>query len=438
MALILDYVPGMNLADPLGLTAVRAHPTAGATRVSQQGTIVTTPAGVLRDNHYFGGVRTTLLECATTNSLLQSQALATTWTAAALTSVTNNFAAAPDGTTTATRLIPDGTTTAAHRVSQPVTITSGSFLAFSLFIKTNGYNAVRVQVVDAGTNLLGFVLRFDASTGSFGTNGAVGAGSTFSGAIVTPLANGWYRIGGWGAINNSVTAATVLIDVFDTIADANGNTAWAGNTTSGILLWGAQLEINGALNSPPTSYVATTTVALARDVDAVSMPWTIKTQPMWGYVKFFDFGWSARAAFEPLVMFTDSVIGNPSVKLLPGSGSAGANPSHCMNYANGLPGVAGGKQSAAILTPGANYGDSVELFWQLFGDGSVGLQRAINGAAVTSITDNGAAPDFLDFASHNGGTPTFYLSDGALIGLTRMKLGFGTSLVTTLAQGAAA
>lgn len=438
MALILDYAPGMNLADPLPFVVARAHPIAGATRFSLQGTVVTVPANTLRDNHYLGGVRTTLLEIATNNNVLQSQAWATggTWSFNVLTA-TNNAAAAPDGTITATQLLPNNTVSSGNPyVTQgSIAITSGENLSASFFVKANGYGAVVLRCSDSGSTN-GFQVSFDLVNGAFGSLGNGFGAGVLTGKTFVPLANGWYWVGIWGQINAAVTAASVFCYVYDTIAHANTQAAYIANGTSSVLGWGAQLERWGtSIKGMPTSYIATTTGILGRDSDAVSMTWPFQTQPMWGYIKFIDLGWSQRAAFEPLVMFTDSILGNPTFKIFTGSGTPGTSPNHRANYANGTP---GGTQSAAILSPGVNYGDTVELFWQLFADGSVGLQRSINGAAVTTVVNSGATPDFLDFASHNGGAITLYISDGAQVGVLRMKLGFGTSLITTLAQGAAA
>lgn len=259
-------------------TIVRADGTPRATYLDRNGILQVAAADKLRRDYtpYFGfglvdidgnPLAGTPIESASTNTLLQSQALATTWAANVLTA-TNNVAVAPDGTVTATGLVPTAVSSASHRVSQAVTITAGEKLAFSMRIKANGYNAVRVQVVDTATNVVGFILRFDASTGLFGANTFGGTG-TLLGVGVPVLANGYWHFSGSGTIGGAVTAVTVFIDVFNTIANANTNAAYVGDAVSGVLAWGAQLE-RGAYAA--SSYIKTTTVPVTRAGDGVSMP----------------------------------------------------------------------------------------------------------------------------------------------------------------------
>jgi hypothetical protein len=427
MTMILDYAPGASLSDPTPWSVVRAHPTVGATSFSKAGLVALSAVNVIRDNHYINGVRTTLLEPSTVNLLLQSQAWGTTWVPNTLSGTINNQGAAPDGTTTASAVVPDGTSSSQHGVGQAVTVAAGDFFAAACFLKANGYTGA--QIVVQGTS--GFATWFmDTALGTI----AVAGNSVYAatGAFAVPLGNGWFWFGVWGRTATD-TSVTVRVRCFDTAAHAQTTTAFVGNG-SGMLGWGAQFEHSNTVPLLPTSYVATTTVALGRDNDVVSTPWPIQTVPVWGYVKFFDLGWSQRAAFEDLLSLCDASLGNPRFRLTAGSGSVGAAPSHRANYASGV----GTKQSAAILTPGVDYQDSVELFWQLFGDGSVGLQRSINGGAVASVVDAGASPDFMDFAAKVSTGIVLFLNTTASMGLVRLKLGLDPTRITTLAQGAAA
>jgi hypothetical protein len=437
--LFLEYASGASLADPVAYTlSSRVNP---GFQIGQKGILTPVAATMLRDRHYYGGLRTTLVEGSTSNWCLQSQTLATApWSPSNIT-LTNNAATAPDGTTTATSLIPNTTAGVNHFESQAVTITANEFLAASIFVKANGYTLLRLWVADvlAGTN--GFKVDLDLTTGLLSTAQAVGTG-TYNGSTVVALANGWYWVGLWGAIGNAATTAQVMALVYPNLAGAG--TPYAGNGTSGLYAWGAQLERNGtAVKSPPTSYIATTTGALGRNPDTLQMTpnWPWPTQPLWVYAKFIDFGWSQRAQFEELLKWTNTGLNQPMIRMLTGSGSGGQTPNHRFNYSNGLPGVAGANQAAAQVTPGANYGDTVELFARVFSDGSTEIQRSINGAAAVTGSSGGGPgglPDFFDIASYNALGAVFYLNVAATIGLIRLKIGPGTSQITTLAQGAAA
>ena len=434
--LFLEYVPGASLADPVAYALTsRANP---GFQIGQKGTLTSVAATILRDRHYIGGLRTTLLEGASANNCLQSQTLATSpWTATALASRSDNASVAPDGTTTATLVVPNTTSTNVHEVVQLITVTANENVAFSVFLKAAGYTGFQI-FVDCGTTYIG--AWGDLTAGTI-TAPAPGAASTK--VAVTALANGWYWFAIWGA-PTSTTTANVKVRFFDTGAHAQSQTAYAGNGTSGIYAWGAQLERFGtAVASPPTSYVATVSGALPRNPDTLQMTpnWPWLTQPLWVYAKFFDFGWSQRAQFEELVKWTNAGVNQPILRMFTGSGTSGQSPNHRFNYSNGLPGVAGANQAAAIVSPGVNYGDSVELFARVFSDGSTEIQRSINGAAVVTGSSGGGPgglPDFFDIASYSAVGAVSYLNVAATIGLLRLKIGPGASQITTLAQGAAA
>lgn len=253
-------------------TITRADTTTCATRIKHDGTVETVAANVLRTEWVDldgDGVRETpglLLEGSRTNTLLQSQALATTWTSNLLTA-TNNVAAAPDGTTTATGLVPTAVSSNQHRVIQAVTITADENVAFSMYLKANGYNAIKIQVVDTATNVIGYVINFDASTGLLGTTSVSGGGAIYT-TSVTALPGGWYRFSLGGKLGGAVTAVTVFAQVFDTIANANASTAFTGDGVKGVLAWGAQLERASAFAS---SYIKTTSATATRAADSLTL-----------------------------------------------------------------------------------------------------------------------------------------------------------------------
>jgi len=151
-----------------------------------------------------------------------------------------NVETAPDGTLTAEKLIED-TQNGAHYVNNPTasfTATAANY-TLSCFIKA----AERTFAV-LGTGGLGGETGFpaagiavDLSTGTItATNG------TFSNPLVTSFGNGWWRC----SITVLGTASTgrfwIAMAQNGTSADI-ASIGYTGNDTSGIYIWGAQLEL---------------------------------------------------------------------------------------------------------------------------------------------------------------------------------------------------
>jgi len=177
------------------------------------------------------------------NLFLQSQALATSpWSGGAITA-TNNSTTAPDGTSTATSLIPTATT-AQHFIGQPIT-NGASTTTISVYAKPNGYNFLQINVYNTGN-----YANFDVSGGTVTqSNGLISS-------AITSVGSGWYRC--------SITLTTVVGNSVNmlfmpvTLGTVTSFPSETTNGTSGIYLWGAQLE----QRSSATAYTATTTAAI--------------------------------------------------------------------------------------------------------------------------------------------------------------------------------
>ena len=189
---------------------------------------------------YYDGVTNAVAE---QNLLLQSQAFTTTWGINSVV-VTLNSTVAPDGTTTGSTITPNTTAGTAHGIIQSAGVIGNQY-AYSVYAKSNGYTNIQLY----GDFSANFNATFDLTAGTAATTG----GATVS---IVNAGNGWYRC---IAVFTMATSNRLNIQGFPTGATASnyGNT-FTGDGTSGVFIWGAQLEQRSAV----TAYTPTTTAAI--------------------------------------------------------------------------------------------------------------------------------------------------------------------------------
>jgi hypothetical protein len=188
--------------------------TTSGTFVGSNGLIQTTPASV--------------------NLLLWTQQFDNAAWTKTRTTVTANTTVAPDGTSTADKLVEDTTASSTHFTAQSANYTAGTTYTLSVSVKAAGRNWFDIQLPAA---LMGTIRNafFDVSNGTVGT---VTSGVT---AAIVSLGNGWYRC----SVTFTATASAGTGSAF-LLANADNSISYTGDGTSGLFIWGAQLEAASA------------------------------------------------------------------------------------------------------------------------------------------------------------------------------------------------
>jgi hypothetical protein len=228
---LLAYSDKNNNFLPLPFDFSRAS---SATVVNKAGLIETVQSGEPRIDFSDSVDGALLLEPQRSNLLTYSEDFNDASWIKSRASITDNSLISPDGTLNADKLIPNTYNTANHYIRKTASIINLTDYSYSFFAKKGEYNFVSTYV-----SALGGAYSWDLE------NGVVIAGIN---AFIENYGNGWYRCG-----LNATSSSTSLSCRIYANKYSDRNTSFQGDGTSGVYIYGAQLE----QGSYATSYIPT-------------------------------------------------------------------------------------------------------------------------------------------------------------------------------------
>ena len=244
------------------------------------------PAGA---STYIGSDR--VLRSAVTNLLLRSEEFNdASWTKND-SSITANAIAAPNGTLTSDKLV-ENTVNAQHLAFEVVSgLSTGATHTYSFYAKAAERTNAQILFSQGSNNALASA---NLSTGTISApvvNGGVWTGAS---ATIISVGNGWYRITLTATIVGSSALSCRII-----LENSPGNATYTGDGTSGIYVWGAQLEqastvgdyvsTGATINSAPRfTHDPTTGESLGLLVEEARMNLTLQSES-------FNTTWTAAA-----------------------------------------------------------------------------------------------------------------------------------------------
>jgi len=195
-----------------------------------------------------------MIEGAATNLLTYSaQFDNAAWSTKTNLTVTANSVTAPDGTVSADTII-EAAGSGQKYVRTPLTSVAAGTYTLSCYAKA--YSGTRYLVLEfdggGGETRRSF---FDVANGTVTSNYNSAVGS------ITSVGSGWYRC------SVTVTMASASSSTWIYISNSSSSiSGYTGDGTSGLYVWGAQLETG----SVATSYIATTSAQVTRAADVVT------------------------------------------------------------------------------------------------------------------------------------------------------------------------
>jgi len=220
-----------------------------ATRINSQGLIETVGNGVSRLNYpmidgVVSGCPHHILEPQRTNLITYSEDFSQSYWSVGNSFITSNSVISPDGSLNADKLTSDSSNLTHYIDTSSISFTSGVSYTVSIFVKNNNKNLV---IQGSGSVTANAFASFDLKNGVV-INESVGTG------IIKNFGNDWYRC------SLTFTSAATTSGVITFLMGETRNDSYQGDGTSGVYIYGAQLE----QGSYATSYIPTSGSAVTR------------------------------------------------------------------------------------------------------------------------------------------------------------------------------
>jgi hypothetical protein len=295
-------------AGDLTFSRAGALPSFNATRVNSDGLIEEVLSNVPRLDYSDGGCPSLLIEPQSTNLLLRSEEFNDAYWTKTNTTITTNSIISPDGNLTADKLV-ENTSNSSHTVhNASVSIIASTDYTFTCFAKKDERDSISFQIFFFGSNT-GYNVIVNLNDGSFTTIDTGDLTSLNKRAEVVYFSNGWYKI--TVGLKTSITSTFARIT---TSIRSGGSSTYLGDGTSGLYLWGAQLEaLPYATSYIPT--VASTVTRVAETVSKLNLnslpnayPFTVFVEPIFRIDNSFAFSFLNSASIQ--TYFTVRINGN--------------------------------------------------------------------------------------------------------------------------------
>jgi len=210
-----------------------------ATVINKDGLIETVGSGEPRIDYKDDSKGALLLEPSRTNYITYSEDFSNAYWTKSDASVTSGFVS-PNGTNNAFKLV-EGVSNSEHYINGSGTTLTN--MSHSIYVKSAGRSQIKL---------------FDSSRGHYAwfnlDDGTIGS-STATSSSITPMYNGWYRI--------TISKNSTGFSQFRLYLGVAESDSYIGNGTSGVYIYGAQLE----QGSYATSYIPTQGSTVTRLAD---------------------------------------------------------------------------------------------------------------------------------------------------------------------------